>query len=77
MAVDNSGVLAGKTVTSVIAGSFHNFALCTDGTLAGWGYNAYGQLGNSSVNTSTVPVLVNVSGVLAGKTITSAKTCRC
>jgi alpha-tubulin suppressor-like RCC1 family protein len=67
--VNRSGVLAGKTIRSVIAGSFHNFALCTDGTLAGWGYNAYGQLGNNSVNTSTVPVLVNISGVLAGKTI--------
>jgi alpha-tubulin suppressor-like RCC1 family protein len=70
--VDNSGVLAGKTVRSVIAGSFHNFALCTDGTLAGWGYNAFGQLGNNNANNSTVPVSVLASGVLAGKTIVSA-----
>lgn len=70
--VDSSGVLAGKTISSVVAGSFHSFALCTDGTLAGWGYNAYGQPGNNSVNPSTVPTLVNISGMLSGKTIVSA-----
>ncbi len=70
--VDNSGVLAGKTIRAVIAGSFHNFALCTDGTLAGWGYNAYGQLGNNSTNSSTVPVSVVASGTLTGKTVVSA-----
>ncbi len=72
VAVDATGVLAGKTIASVFAGSFHNFALCTDGTLAGWGYNGYGQLGDNSVDSRSVPVLVNVSGVLTGKTITAA-----
>jgi alpha-tubulin suppressor-like RCC1 family protein len=72
VAVDTTGVLAGKTIAAVFAGSFHNFALCTDGTLAGWGYNGYWQLGDNSVNSRSVPVLVNVSGVLSGKTITAA-----
>lgn len=72
VAVDTTGVLTGKTIVAVFAGSFHNFALCTDGTLAGWGYNGYGQLGDNSVNSRSVPVLVNVSGVLSGKTITAA-----
>jgi alpha-tubulin suppressor-like RCC1 family protein len=72
VAVNTSGVLAGKTISAVVAGSFHNFALCTDGTLAGWGYNGYGQLGNNATISSSLPVLVDVSGVLAGKTITAA-----
>ncbi len=72
VAVDTSGVLAGKTISAVIAGSFHNFALCTDGTLAAWGYNGYGQLGNNTTASSSVPVLVDSSGVLAGKTVTTA-----
>jgi alpha-tubulin suppressor-like RCC1 family protein len=72
VAVDTTGVLTGKTIAAVFAGSFHNFALCTDGTLAGWGYNGYGQLGDNSVNSRSVPVLVNVSGVLSGKTISAA-----
>ncbi|MBF9223509.1 RCC1 domain-containing protein [Hymenobacter ruricola] len=27
--------------------SFHNLILCQDGSLKGWGYNTYGQLGNN------------------------------
>ena len=38
----------GQSVTSRIAaisaGALHNLALLTDGTVAGWGWNAYGQL---------------------------------
>jgi hypothetical protein len=70
--VDTTGVLSGKTIAAVIAGSFHSFALCTDGTLAGWGYNGFGQLGDNSVNSRSVPVLVSSTGVLSGKTITAA-----
>jgi len=70
--VDSSGVLANKSINAVFAGSFHNFALCTDGTLAGWGYNGYGQLGNNSTEGSSVPVLVDTSGILSGKTILTA-----
>jgi alpha-tubulin suppressor-like RCC1 family protein len=70
--VDSSGVLANKMINAVFAGSFHNFALCSDGTLAGWGYNGYGQLGNNSTEGSSVPVLVDTSGILSGKTILTA-----
>jgi len=71
IAVDVTGVLAGKTIASVFAGSFHNFVLCTDGTLASWGYNGFGQLGDNTVESRNVPVLVNTSGVLSGKTVTA------
>ncbi|MEI7908405.1 MAG: cadherin-like beta sandwich domain-containing protein [Verrucomicrobiota bacterium] len=69
VAVDASGVLAGKTVLATAAGSNHTLALCSDGSLAGWGTNSFGQLGNNSSTASSVPVAVNTSGVLAGKTV--------
>jgi len=69
--VDRSGVLAGKSVTSIAAGSSHSLVLCSDGTLAAWGYNNSGQLGNNSVTNSPVPVLVQRTGVLSGKSLTA------
>ena len=67
--VDTSGVLAGKTIIAIAAGNNHSMALCSDGTLAAWGYNSPGSLGNGSMASSKVPVLVDRSGVLAGKAI--------
>ncbi len=67
--VNRSGVLATKTVVAIAAGDSHSLALCSDGTVAAWGYNYYGQLGNASTTSSNVPVLVSASGVLAGKSV--------
>jgi alpha-tubulin suppressor-like RCC1 family protein len=67
--VTQSGVLSGKTVVAVSAGGGHNLALCTDGTIAAWGSNQRGRLGNNSYSDSRVPVLVTQSGVLSGKTV--------
>ncbi len=66
-----TGVLMGKTVVSLSSGSSHTLLLCSDGTAAGFGSNSDGQLGNGSTTTALVPVLVNASGVLAGKFIVS------
>jgi len=71
--VTQSGVLAGKTVVSVAAGQYYIVALCSDGTVAAWGYNGYGQLGNNTTTNSNVPLLVTQSGVLAGKAVISVK----
>jgi len=71
VAVNQSGVLAGKVVVAVAAGSSHSTALCSDGTIAGWGLNSYGQLGEGSTTSSLVPVMVNQSGVLAGMKVTA------
>ena len=67
--VNLSGALAGKTVTDLLGGGFHSLSICTDGTLAAWGFNMFGQLGNNATTDSLLPVLVNRSGVLAGKTV--------
>lgn len=65
-----TGALSGKTVVAVAVGGYHTLALCSDGTLAAWGYSAYGQLGNNSfAQSSAVPVAVNTTGVLSGKTV--------
>ena len=69
--VDRGGVLAGKSVVAIAADSFHNVALCSDGSVAAWGENGIGQLGNNSSTNSSVPVLVDRSGVLAGRTVTA------
>ena len=71
VAVNTAGVLAGKIVVAVAAGKYHSLAVCADGTLAAWGFNNNGQLGNSGTADSSVPVAVNTAGVLAGRTVTA------
>jgi alpha-tubulin suppressor-like RCC1 family protein len=69
--VDQTGVLSGKTVTAISAGDAFSLVLCSDGTLAAWGDNEYGQVGNGTTSDSNVPVLVDRTGVLSGKTISA------
>lgn len=69
VAVDRSGVLSGKTVVAIAAGAGHSLALCSDGTLAAWGGNAYGQLGDGTTTNAGAPVLVNTSGALSGMAV--------
>ena len=68
--VDRSGVLSGRTVIAVDHGGTHGIALCSDGTIATWGSNSLGALGTNSTASSSVPVQVVNTGVLAGKTVT-------
>jgi alpha-tubulin suppressor-like RCC1 family protein len=70
VAVNAVGVLAGKTVTTISAGTLHTCAVA-DGKAYCWGANFYGRLGNNSTIGSKVPVAVDATGVLAGKTITA------
>ncbi len=69
VAVSRAGVLSGKTVIAVAAGNSHSLALCSDGTVAAWGRNDRGQLGNGTLINSNVPVKVSTSGALKGKTV--------
>ena len=75
VAVTTAGTaLAGKTVVSIAAGQYHSMALCSDGTIATWGYNNYGQLGNNTTTNSSVPVAVTTTGTaLAGKTVIAVR----
>ncbi|MDB6120495.1 MAG: hypothetical protein JWO08_4276 [Verrucomicrobiaceae bacterium] len=68
LALNSPGVLQGKKVVKIFQGGFRA-ALCSDGVLAAWGNNEYGQLGNNSTVTTAAPVAVDRSGVLAGKTV--------
>jgi prepilin-type N-terminal cleavage/methylation domain-containing protein len=70
VAVATSGVLGGKTVTDINAGSNHVCAIA-DGEAYCWGDGGFGQLGNGSDANSNVPVAVSTSGVLSGKTVTA------
>ena len=72
--VSAAGVLAGKTIVSVAAGNSHCLALCADGTVAAWGYNGYGQLGDGTTTNRLVPVDITQSGALAGKTVVAIST---
>ena len=70
VAVDTSGVLAGKTLTQISAGFDHTCALDSAGAAFCWGDNSDGQLGAGATGGySYVPVAVNAGGALAGKTL--------
>ena len=69
VAVDMSGVLSGKTLVALAAGYDHSLGLTSDGKVYAWGANADGLLGNGSRVMSTVPVEVDMSGALSGKTV--------
>ena len=71
VAVSTSGVLSGKKIKSLVAGSAHTCALASDDKVYCWGVNTSGQLGNNSTTNSSVPVAVSTAGVLSGKTVKS------
>ena len=69
VAVTSSGVLAGKTLTQITAGFNHNCVIDSNGYAYCWGEGSYGALGNGSTALARVPVAVNMTGALAGRTI--------
>ena len=70
VAVNIGGALAGKTVTAISAGLSHS-CVVADGQAYCWGDNTFGQLGNNSTTDSKVPVAVNTTGALSGKTVSA------
>ena len=71
VAVDMSGVLAGKIVTAIAVSERHNLVVTSDGMVYAWGSNAWGQLGDGTLDERNSPVAVKMSGALAGKTVTA------
>lgn len=69
VAVTMSGALAGLNISAISVGTFHTCALA-GGAPYCWGYNADGQLGNNSTVEALTAVPVDVTGALAGKTVT-------
>jgi len=70
-------VIPGLTdVTDLVSGGNHTCALRADGTVACWGYNKYGQLGDGSTTDRQTPALVTgLTGVVrlaAGDGLTCA-----
>jgi CshA-type fibril repeat protein len=57
----------------VIGGAGHSLGLAVDGTVWAWGNNQFGQLGDGTTNSSSVPVPVQPSWG-AGRTITQLTT---
>ncbi|TES92200.1 MAG: hypothetical protein E3J87_05945 [Candidatus Cloacimonadota bacterium] len=57
-------------VIAIDAGAYHSIALKSDGTVWSWGYNAFGQMGNNTVDgTNYVPCstwIENVTAIAAG-----------
>ncbi len=74
-AVTVTGVLSGLDILSIASGSkagtAHTCVIASNNKAYCWGYNGFGQLGNNSLITSRVPVMVDTSGVLNGKTLSS------
>jgi len=73
--VDDSGVLSGKTVTSIsqdgfvsdASGGFAHTCAVASGAAYCWGDNIVGQLGDGTTTDRTTPVAVVATGVLSGK----------
>lgn len=71
VAVDTTGVLAGKTIKSISAGESFTCAIASDDKVYCWGSADSGQLGNNSLVDSNIPVAVDTTGVLSSKTVKS------
>ncbi|MFV0485277.1 MAG: RCC1 domain-containing protein [Candidatus Saccharimonadales bacterium] len=69
IAVNTSGVLAGKTLVQISVGYGQTCALDNNGMAYCWGEGGTGELGNGIYGDSYLPVAVDTSGVLAGKAL--------
>ena len=58
VAVNTTGVLAGKTIKQISNGSSHTCAIASDDKAYCWGSGSFGALGNNSAANSSVPVRV-------------------
>jgi alpha-tubulin suppressor-like RCC1 family protein len=69
IAVDVSGVLAGKSISQISTSGYHTLAVTTDGKVYAWGSNNRGELGDGTTTNRSTPVAVDMTGALLGKTV--------
>ena len=69
--LDSSGVLAGKSVIGIGQGDGPGFTISDDGSAAGWGNNAFGGIGDGTMDYRNEPVALEVSGELYKKKVLS------
>jgi uncharacterized repeat protein (TIGR02543 family) len=50
---------SGETIAQVTVGLYHSLAVTTQGRVYAWGSNDYGQLGNGTINSRTIPKLLD------------------
>jgi alpha-tubulin suppressor-like RCC1 family protein len=55
-------VAGGTNWKLVSCGQYHTAAIKTDGTLWGWGFNTYGQLGDNTIDNKSSPVQTVAGG---------------
>lgn len=76
--IDMSGVLAGKTILSIESSPYSVCAIASDNRIYCWSTsfenNSQGTLGTGNTDPSLVPVSVDTSGDLAGKSISFIST---
>lgn len=57
VATTTTGVLSGKTISTILAGGSYTYAIDTDNRVYAWGNNADGQFGNGTTTGSYIPVV--------------------
>ncbi|MEA9357786.1 hypothetical protein SHI21_16260 [Bacteriovorax sp. PP10] len=62
-------VLKNKTIKKISVATSHSCVIANDDKVYCWGAGEEGQLGNGQFETSSIPVAVDTSGVLSGKTM--------
>lgn len=72
--VDMTGVMKESSVVSVSSGASHTCAVDSIGKVYCWGNNDVGQLGDGTTDNSFVPVEVDMTGDLSGKTVVNVST---
>jgi alpha-tubulin suppressor-like RCC1 family protein len=69
------GCSLAKPSVEYAAGNNHALVLTSDGKLFAWGQNNRGQFGDGTAVNAPLPVAVNMTGVLAGKTVKAIAGC--
>ena len=63
---------AGEAITDVFIGAYHSCAITSNGRIFTWGYNSYGQLGNGTTTSGSIPADITTNfGLDTGEKITS------